>query len=72
MTALNELVRIYAEENKNIRVNCICPSAVDTDFRSDIMPGEDRKLILKPEKIAEDIIKMIQNDTIQSGDIITA
>ena len=71
MTALNELVRIYAEENKNIRVNCICPSAVDTDFRNDIMPGEDKKLILKPEKIAENIIKTIQNDTIQSGDIIT-
>ena len=71
MTALNELVRIYAEENKNIRVNCICPSAVDTDFRNDIMPGENKKLILKPEKIAENIIKTIQDDTIQSGDIIT-
>ncbi len=71
MTALNELVRIYAEENKNIRVNCICPSAVDTDFRNDIMPGEDKKLILKPEKIAENIIKTIQDDAIQSGDIIT-
>ena len=71
MTALNELVRIYAEENKNIRVNCICPSAVDTDFRNDIMPGEDKKLILKPEQIAENIIKTIQDDTIQSGDIIS-
>ena len=71
MTALNELVRIYAEENKNIRVNCICPSAVDTDFRNDIMPGEDKKLILKPEKIAENIIETIKDDTIQSGDIIT-
>ena len=71
MTALNELVRIYAEENKNIRVNCICPSAVDTDFRNDIMPGENKDLILKPEKIADNIIKTIQDDTIQSGDIIT-
>ena len=71
MTALNELVRIYAEENKNIRVNCICPSAVDTDFRNDIMPGENKKLIIKPEKIAENIIKTIKDDTIQSGDIIT-
>ena len=71
MTALNELVRIYAEENKNIRVNGICPSAVDTDFRNDIMPGEDKKLILRPEEIAENIIKTIKDDTIQSGDIIT-
>ena len=71
MSALNELVRIYAEENKNIRVNCICPSAVDTDFRNDIMPGEDKKLILKPEKIAENIIETIQDDKIKSGDIIT-
>ena len=71
MTALNELVRIYAEENKNIRVNCICPSAVDTDFRHEIMPGENKKLILKPDKIAENIIKIIQNDKIQSGEIIT-
>ena len=71
MTALNELVKIYAEENRSIRVNCICPSAVDTDFRNDIMPGEDKKLILKPERIAENIIKTIQDDTIQSGDIIT-
>ena len=71
MTALNELVRIYAEENKNIRVNCICPSAVDTSFRDNIMPGEDKKLILKPEKIAENIIKTIQNDSIRSGEIIT-
>ena len=71
MTALNELVRIYAEENKNIRVNCICPSAVDTDFRNNIMPGENKDLILKPEEIAENIIKTIQDDTIQSGDIIT-
>ena len=70
MTALNELVRTYAEENKNIRVNCICPSAADTDFRNNIMPGEDKKLILKPEKIADNIIKTIQDDTIQSGDII--
>ena len=71
MTALNELVRIYAEENKDIRVNCICPSAVDTDFRINIMPGEDKKLILKPEKIAENIVKIIEDDEIQSGDIIT-
>ena len=71
MTALNELVRIYAEENKKIRVNCICPSAVDTDFRNNIMPGEEKKLILKPAKVAECIIKTIQDDTIQSGNIIT-
>ena len=35
------------------------------------MPGENKDLILKPEKIAENIIKTIQDDTIQSGDIIT-
>ncbi len=71
MTALNELVRTYAEENKNIRVNCICPSAVDTDFRNNIMPGEDKNLILKPEQVAKKIVKIIQDDTIQSGNIIS-
>ena len=71
MTALNELTRIYAEENKNIRINCICPSAVDTDFRNDIMPGENKKLILKPEQIAENIIKIIQDKSIRSGDFIS-
>ena len=70
MTALNELVRIYAKENKCIKVNCICPSAVETDFRNDIMPGEDKRLILKPENIAKNIIKIIQDESIHSGEII--
>lgn len=73
MTALNELVKIFAKENKSkkIKIHCICPSAVDTDFRNEIMPGENKIKILKPENIAQNIIEIIKSQTLNSGDIIS-
>ena len=71
MTALNELVGIYAEENRDIKVNCICPSAVDTDFRNEIMPGENKNSILKPEEIAQKVVKIVQSQSNRSGEIIS-
>jgi len=71
MTALNELVEIYAEENRDIKVNCICPSAVDTNFRNEIMPGENKNSILKPEEIARKVVKIVQSQSNRSGEIIS-
>ena len=38
MSALNQLALIYANENKNIKVNIFCPKAVNTNLRKVIMP----------------------------------
>ncbi len=61
MTALNELLLIYANENKNtnIKVNIFCPKAVNTNLREIIMPGEDKSKISDPKYIAEKIVNYI-------------
>ena len=41
------------KKNKsNINANLYCPSAVDTNFRDMIMPGEDKSKIFLPDKVA--------------------
>ena len=71
MSALNELVISFANENKNtsINANIIDPGAVNTAFREDIMPGEDKKEVKDPLKVARTIVKfLLSND--KSGEII--
>ena len=72
MAALNELIKIFAEENKssNVKIYPLCPSAVDTNFRNEIMPGENKDQIFKPEYIAEIIRDIIETDDFKSGKII--
>ena len=45
MSALNELVISFANENQgtSINANIIYPGAVNTSFRENIMPGENKK-----------------------------
>ena len=71
MHALNELVLTYASENKNsnIKANIFCPGDVDTNFRNEIMPGEDKKKINKPEDVAYKITEYVKNCNF-SGEII--
>ena len=71
MHALNELVLTYASENKNsnIKANIFYPGDVDTNFRNEIMPGEDKKKINKPEDVAYKITEYVKNCNF-SGEII--
>ncbi len=71
MSALNELVISFANENKStsINANIIDPGAVNTKFRETIMPGEDSKRIKNPVDVAREIVKfLLTND--KSGEII--
>ena len=71
MTALNELVRMYANENINtsIKANVFCPSAVDTRVRENIMPGENKQEIKSAKIVAKEIVQVILN-TEKNGEII--
>ncbi len=70
MSALNEMVLSYAHENKkNINANLYCPSAVDTDFRDMIMPGEDKSKIFSPDKVANIIVKYFERENF-TGNLI--
>ena len=71
MSALNELVLSYAIENKNtkIKANIFCPKAVNTKFRENIMPGENKGLIKEPQEVAKFIVDYILK-TKDSGNVI--
>ena len=71
MTALNELVISFANENKStsINTNIIYPGEVNTKFRENIMPGEDKKKIKDPADVAKEIVKFLLTNR-KNGDII--
>ena len=71
MTALNELVISFANENKgtSINANIIYPGAVNTKFRENIMPGEDKKEIKDPVDVARKIVYFLLSNE-KSGEII--
>ncbi len=71
MTALNELVISFANENKgtSINANIIYPGAVNTKFRENIMPGEDKKEIKNPGDVARAVVNFLLSNE-KSGEII--
>ena len=71
MSALNELILTYANENNNlnIKTNIFCPTAVNTKFREIFMPGEDKNTLIKPDYVAYKIVNYILK-TKESGKII--
>ena len=71
MSALNELVISFASENQgtSIKANIIYPGPVNTNFRENIMPGENKNEIKDPVSVARAIVKfLLSND--KSGEII--
>ena len=71
MTALNELLLTYSNENKksNIKTNVFCPVSVNTKFRETIMPGENKDNISSPKEVAYKIVNHILYEK-KSGKII--
>ena len=71
MTALNELLLTYSNENKgtNIKTNIFCPLAVNTKLRDVVMPGEDKSKISDPKDVAVKIVNYIL-EAASTGEII--
>lgn len=79
--ALPQFARALARElaNDNIRVNCVAPGVIRTDFHA-LMTPEQRKLNLEqriplhcegtPEQVADVILTLVKNDYI-TGETVT-
>ena len=72
MKALNELLITYANENRktNIKANVLCPTAVNTNFRDKIMPGENKSGLLSVNEVAKKIIELSSKNFKETGKII--
>ena len=59
--ALNHMVKIWANENKNNNLSIVIvnPGRTRTKMRAQAMPGENQQNLQSPEKIAEKIINLI-------------
>jgi NAD(P)-dependent dehydrogenase (short-subunit alcohol dehydrogenase family) len=78
--AVMHLTRCLAMEvsQDNVRVNCVAPGIIDTDFH-DITPAEakshaiDNRMMLnllgKPEEVAQAVVSLVKNDYI-TGEVL--
>jgi len=69
---LEHIVKIWALENKNnnLSISLIDPGETDTPMRRQAMPGENSKLLRKPQDVAKLILKEIFIDKIYKGNLI--
>ena len=69
---LEHIVKIWALENKNnnLSISLIDPGETDTPMRRQAMPGENSKLLRKPQDVAKLILKEIFVDKIYKGNLI--
>lgn len=44
--------------DKGVRVYCLCPGGVDTGMYREFFQGEDYSLLLRPEEIAEEVLRL--------------
>jgi NAD(P)-dependent dehydrogenase (short-subunit alcohol dehydrogenase family) len=68
-SALDTLVRTYAEETRTtrIRVNVFNPGATRTKMRAQAMPGEDPMTLPTPEEIAAHVMKLVDPALTETG-----
>ena len=69
---LEHIVKIWALENKNnnLSISLIDPGIIDTPMRRQAMPGENSKILRKPQEVAKLILKEILIDKVYKGKLI--
>ena len=69
--ALNHMVKIWANENKNNNLSVIIvnPGKTRTKMRAKAMPGENEKVLQTPEEVAKKIVNLIFLNKVSKGEI---
>ena len=69
--ALNHMVKIWANENKNNNLSIIIvnPGKTRTKIRAKAMPGENEKVLQTPEEVAKKIVGLIFLNKVSKGEI---
>ena len=71
MSALNNLIRTYANENKrtNIKINLFEPPLLESNFLNTTSPGEDKKNLVELNKVITRIISCLDENIIETGEM---
>ena len=71
MSALNNLIRTYANENKrtNIKINLFEPPLIESNFLNITSPGEDKKNLIELNKVVTRIISCLGENIIETGEM---
>ncbi|MDC1260453.1 SDR family NAD(P)-dependent oxidoreductase [Pseudomonadota bacterium] len=69
--ALNHMVKIWANENKNNNLSIIIvnPGKTRTKMRAKAMPGENEKVLQTPEEVAKKIVNFIFLNKVSKGKV---
>jgi NAD(P)-dependent dehydrogenase (short-subunit alcohol dehydrogenase family) len=69
--ALNHMVKIWANENKNnnLSIMIVNPGKTSTKMRAEAMPGENEKVLQTPEEVAKKIVNLIFLNKVSKGEI---
>ena len=69
--ALNHMVKIWANENKNnnLSIMIVNPGKTSTKMRAKAMPGENEKVLQTPEEVAKKIVNLIFLNKVSKGEI---
>jgi NAD(P)-dependent dehydrogenase (short-subunit alcohol dehydrogenase family) len=71
MSALNNLIRTYANENRrtNIKINLFEPPLLESNFLNTTSPGEDKKNLVELNKVVTRIVSCIGENIIETGEM---
>ena len=69
--ALNHMVKIWANENKNnnLSIMIVNPGKTNTKMRAKAMPGENEKVLQTPEEVAKKIVNFIFLNKVSKGKV---